>query len=141
MPRITKFEDMDAFKAARQFAREVGFVVRGPLFRNERELRWQIERALISILSNFAEGFERDGRQEFVQFLTISKGSLGEVRAQLIYALDQSILSPEFYRKMYDLALRAPLWRITSLPLEFTCRRAEISPRCGQQTRFVSCAG
>lgn len=50
-----------------------------------------MERASISALSNFAEGFEREGNSEFIQFLAISKGSIGELRAQLIYALDLSL--------------------------------------------------
>jgi four helix bundle protein len=45
----------------------------------------------VSILSNFAEGFEREGRQEFLQFLSFSKGS-GEIRAQLMYAVDEGYL-------------------------------------------------
>jgi four helix bundle protein len=44
--------------------------------------------ALLSIYSNFGEGFERDGNREFAQFLSIAKGSIGETRGQLIYALD-----------------------------------------------------
>jgi 23S rRNA-intervening sequence protein len=46
----------------------------------------------VSIPSNFAEGFEREGRQEFLQFLSFSKGSVGEIRAQLMYAVDEGYL-------------------------------------------------
>jgi len=51
-------------------------------------LRDQIRRACVSIVSNIAEGFERSGTGEFVQFLSAAKGSAGEVRAQLYVALD-----------------------------------------------------
>jgi four helix bundle protein len=51
-----------------------------------------MRRASVSILSNFAEGFEREGRQEFLQFLSFSKGSIGEIRAQLIFAVDEGYL-------------------------------------------------
>jgi four helix bundle protein len=62
-----------------------------------------MERASISVLSNFAEGFEREGNSEFIQFLAISKGSIGELRAQLIYALDLALLAEAQYDTL-DLA-------------------------------------
>jgi four helix bundle protein len=51
-----------------------------------------MRRAAISIISNIAEGFERGGNQEFIQFLYIAKGSCGEVRSQIYIALDQGYL-------------------------------------------------
>ena len=49
----------------------------------------------MSILSNIAEGFERGGDKEFLQFLAVAKGSAGELRAQLYVALDQQYLSQQ----------------------------------------------
>jgi four helix bundle protein len=65
-----------------------------------------MEKSLISILSNFAEGFERDGRQEFIQFLTIAKGSAGEARSQLIYAYDQGLLDEVTFKSLHGLGVR-----------------------------------
>jgi four helix bundle protein len=62
-----------------------------------------MERAAISILSNFAEGAERDGNSEFIQFLTISKGSTGELRAQLLYCLDIELIGQDTYDKLDDM--------------------------------------
>jgi len=44
-------------------------------------------------MANIAEGFERDGNMEFRQFLSVAKGSAGEVRSHLYTALDVGLLS------------------------------------------------
>lgn len=46
----------------------------------------QIQRAVVSISNNIAEGFERKSKKEFRQFLVIAKGSCGEVRSMLYIA-------------------------------------------------------
>jgi four helix bundle protein len=43
---------------------------------------------------NIAEGFERFAPRDFHRFLTIAKGSLAEVRALLIVAVDRKYLDP-----------------------------------------------
>jgi four helix bundle protein len=97
MANIKDFRDFDAFKASRAFVREIGFLVRSTSLRRSRNLVDQMERASISVLSNFAEGAERDGNAEFIQFLTICKGSIGELRAQLIYCLDIELIDQDKY--------------------------------------------
>ena len=97
MANIADFRDFEAFKACRVFVREVGFLIRSMPLRRNRCLVDQMERASISVLSNFAEGFERDGNAEFMQFLTICKGSVGELRAQLIYCLDLELIQQDRY--------------------------------------------
>src|SRR6266481_9864995 len=57
-------------------------------FSKDTVLAAQLRKTMLSIYSNFGEGFERDGNREFVQFVSVSKGSVGELRAQLLYALD-----------------------------------------------------
>ena len=56
----------------------------------------------MSILSNIAEGFEREGNNEFSHFLAMAKGSCGEVRAQLYVGLDQRYITKE----QFDVAAR-----------------------------------
>ena len=89
MAKIERFEEMEAWKCARRITQLIYQISSGGAFAKDFALVDQIRRAAISIMSNIAEGFERNGDREFVQFLTISKGSCGEVRAQLYVALDQ----------------------------------------------------
>jgi four helix bundle protein len=92
MGKITRFEDIESWKAAREVTNLIYSSSRGEKFSRDFALCNQIRRAAISIVSNIAEGFERDGNKEFLQFLSIAKGSCGEVRAQLYIALDQEYL-------------------------------------------------
>ena len=87
--QIKNFEDLEIWKEARRLTQEIYQLTREARFSKDFGLRDQIRRAAISIMSNIAEGFERGGNQEFIQFLYVAKGSCGEVRSQLYVALDQ----------------------------------------------------
>ena len=83
MAKIKRFEDIESWKKSRELAKSVYRITLNQRFARDFGLRDQIRRASVSILSNIAEGFERDGDKEFIQFLSLAKGSCGEVRAQL----------------------------------------------------------
>ena len=91
--RVKSFEDLEIWKEARRLTTTIYRITSEGKFSKDFALRDQIRRAVIFIMSNIAEGFERGGNQEFVQFLYISKGSCGEVRSQFYTALDQGYLS------------------------------------------------
>lgn len=93
MAKIKKFEDIESWKRARKLTKDVYIVTAKGKFSTDFGLKDQIRRAAVSILSNIAEGFERGGDKEFLQFLAIAKGSSGEVRAQLYVALDLEYIS------------------------------------------------
>lgn len=93
MSTVDRFEDLEAWKLARVLTGLVYAASGVGKFGHDFALRDQIRRASISIVSNIAEGFERDGDKEFLQFLSMAKGSCGEVRAQLCLALDQKYIS------------------------------------------------
>jgi four helix bundle protein len=93
MAKIKKFEDIESWKRARTLTKRIYEVTASGKFAHDFGLKDQIRRASVSILSNIAEGFERGGDKEFLQFLAIAKGSCGEARAQLYVALDQEYIS------------------------------------------------
>ena len=96
--RIQRFEDLEAWKIARQLTKDVYGLVKRESFGRDWGLKDQLCRASVSIMSNIAEGFERDGDREFVSFLSIAKGSAGETRSLLYVALDQSYIGDKEFR-------------------------------------------
>jgi four helix bundle protein len=62
----------------------------------------QMRRAAVSVPANIAEGYERQHRREYVQFLTIAKGSLGELETYLLFSKDMSYLSPECFEVLHE---------------------------------------
>ena len=97
--KIRKFEDLESWKKARQLTSKIYQTTGRGNFGRDFGLKDQIRRASISILSNIAEGFERGGDKEFLQFLAMAKGSCGEVRAQLYAAFDQGYVSQEAFEE------------------------------------------
>lgn len=89
---VQNFEELEIWKDARALTKVIYRLTGDPKFSKDFGLRDQIRRAAVSVMSNIAEGFERGGNQEFIQFLYIAKGSCGEVRAQLYAAMDQNYL-------------------------------------------------
>lgn len=104
MGRIERFEEIDAWKKARELTKRIyDLTSSGKLFR-DFGLRDQIRNASVSIMSNIAEGFERGGDKEFRQFLAQAKGSSGEVRSQIYVALDAGYITQIQFNSVYDLA-------------------------------------
>jgi four helix bundle protein len=87
------FESLRVWHDARRLVVEIYRITRAKNFVGDRALRDQIRRAAISVMSNIAEGYERDGSKEFLHFLRIAKGSAGEIRSQLYACEDLGYLS------------------------------------------------
>lgn len=104
MTAITRFEDIQAWQAARELTKNVYSLTGQQAFSRDFGLRDQIRRAAISVMSNIAEGFESRTDAQFTNFLGIAKASAGEVRAQLYTALDQNYISEAQFRETYALA-------------------------------------
>jgi four helix bundle protein len=104
MATLERFEDIEGWKKARELTKEVYEITSTGDFSRDFGLRDQIRRASVSIMSNIAEGFERDGNNEFRQYLTQAKGSASEVKAQLYVALDAGYISREQFLRLYTLS-------------------------------------
>jgi four helix bundle protein len=102
MATFERFEDIEAWKKARSLVNAIYSLTAAGEFARDYGLKDQIRRAAVSVLSNIAEGFEREGNVEFCRFLAMAKGSCGEVRAQLYVAFDQGYVTAE----QFDATLR-----------------------------------
>ena len=91
--KIERFEDIEVWKLSRELIKSIYRITESDKFCRDFDLKRQIRRASISIISNISEGFERRSNKEFVQFLFIAKGSAGEVRSQLYIAYDLDYVS------------------------------------------------
>jgi four helix bundle protein len=97
------FEEIHAWQKGRELGRYVYTFTREKCERDFAFIN-QIRAAVISIMSNVAEGFERDGNKEFHQFLSIAKGSAGEARSQLYIVLDQGYIDQAEFDRCYNVA-------------------------------------
>ena len=95
MASIKKFEDLDIWQLARKICDEIYQISVSTPLHKDYKLNNQIKGSSGSVMDNIAEGFERDGNREFIQFLSISKGSCGETRSQLYRILDRKYIDQE----------------------------------------------
>jgi four helix bundle protein len=100
MPTIRDFEQIEAWARSRLLVRQVYEIIGAKPFCSDYSLKDQIKRAAVSIMSNIAEGFERDNNKEFIYFLSISKGSCGEVRSLIYIALDQNYIDNNLFEEL-----------------------------------------
>jgi four helix bundle protein len=101
---VTRFEDLFAWQKARQLVGAIYVASNASSFARDFALRDQIRRAAISIPSDIAEGFERNGLAEFHHFLSIAKASCAEVRTQLYIALDIGHLDERAHSRLHSQA-------------------------------------
>lgn len=100
MATITKFEDLEIWQLARQQAKEIYKYYSYGTFNKDFELLNQINAASGSVMDNIAEGFDRSGNKEFINFLIIAKGSNAETRSQLYRVYDRNHFTHEIFNEM-----------------------------------------
>ncbi len=102
MAAVRDFEELTIFQKARELSKKIYPVTNREVFKSDYRFVQQIRAAAGSIMDNIAEGFERTGNKEFLNFLYIAKGSCGEVRSQLIRANDVGYLTSEEFDELYS---------------------------------------
>ena len=103
--KIQRFEDMKVWQDARELVNQIYKSTSGQKFSKDFGLRDQIQRAAVSIMSNIAEGYERDSNKELIRFLQFSKGSAGEVRSLLYVAKDLGYIIEKEFSNHYESAV------------------------------------
>lgn len=99
MATITRFEDLEIWQLSRTLNKEIYPFLQHLIELKNYELYKQLDRSTGSIMDTIAEGFERNGNREFIQFPAISKASAGEVRSQLFRALDRNLTDADKFEK------------------------------------------
>ncbi|MBI5650696.1 MAG: four helix bundle protein [Chloroflexi bacterium] len=107
MPKITRFEDLQAWQKARQLTQVIDRLALNAKFARDDYLRNQIRRAAGSVMHNTAEGFDSGSGPEFIRFLKMARRSASEVQSELYQALDRKHITEEERQRAYDLASEA----------------------------------
>ena len=104
MGTYTRFVEMPLWNEAVDFAADIYRFCETSTLRTDYRMKDQLRAAASSVSNNIAEGFERGGNTEFIQFLYIAKSSCGEVRSHFVVALDQHYITEADYKEGRDKA-------------------------------------
>lgn len=102
MASYKRFEDLPVWQNARKFAANADKIINESPSEKSFKLRDQMLGYSGSVMDNIAEGFERSGNKEFIQFLYIAKGSAGEFRSQLYRAIDAKNIPQDNFQALYN---------------------------------------
>ena len=94
------FEDLAIWKDARTLTVNIFQCMQSCTSKVDYKFRSQILSSAGSVMDNIAEGFERNGNPEFLQFLSVAKGSCGETRSQLYRAYDFGYINEEQFNDL-----------------------------------------
>ena len=99
---IKRFEELEIWQQARELAKKIRVAADNSTLGKDFSLRDQIFRSSGSVMDNIAEGFERDGKKEFMMFLYYAKGSAGETRSQIYRAFDAGHLKEDLFNELLN---------------------------------------
>ena len=104
MGTINRFEDLEIWQLSRILCNEIYKIIENSNLKSNYKLANQIDGSSGSIMDNIAEGFERNGNKEFVQFLSIAKASCGETRSQLYRVFDRKFIDDNKFEDLKNQA-------------------------------------
>jgi len=99
---VNRFEDLEIWKNARELCKKIREAINQTALSKDFSLKEQILRSSGSVMDNIAEGFERDGNKEFINFLYIAKDSLGETRSQIYRICDAGFMDKDSYVRLIN---------------------------------------
>ncbi len=105
MAKVEKFEDLEVWQLAREICKDISQLFNETELSQDYALKNQVNRSSGSIMDNIAEGFDRNGNKEFIQFLSIAKASCGELRSQLYRVVDRNYINQEQFEKYQNTVL------------------------------------
>ncbi len=98
--KVNRFEDLEIWQLARELCKYVFDITSKDIFKNDFKLKNQIRGSSGSAMDNIAEGFDRGGKKEFIQFLYISKGSCSETRSQSYRCFDSNYINAKQHNEL-----------------------------------------
>ncbi len=107
MPTITRFEEIEAWRTARELTKLIYSLTSQGAFSKDFGLKDQIRRAAVSVMSNIAEGFENQTQTQFIHYLGTAKALAGEVRSQLYISNDLGYITQDQFSNASALAEKA----------------------------------
>ena len=103
MATVKRFEDLEIWRLAREICLQIEYLIQKTNLKTNYSLKNQMDRSSGSIMDNIAEGFERNGNREFINFLSIAKGSAGEVKSQSYRAFDKKLITQEQHLQLNEM--------------------------------------
>ena len=99
------FTEIDVWKLSREFCKDIYKIMQYDGLKTDYRLKDQINGSSGSIMDNIAEGFNRGGNKEFINFLSYSKGSAGESLSQLYRIFDRNYITEKEFNDLSGKAI------------------------------------
>lgn len=133
--KISRFEDIEAWREARELAKQTYTLTDSDPFRKDFGLAGQIQKAAVSTMSNIAEGFDSGSRVEFLRFLGYSRRSASEVQSHLYVAVDRNYIAQDQFEIAYEQAEKVRRFITAFMKYLKTLRPVAVHQRANALTR------